>query len=177
MLIDSKNFWPADYGNYGPLIIRLSWHASGSFRTIDGRGGADGGRMRFDPERSWEDNTNLDKAMKLLWPIKQKYGRSLSWGDLIVLAGNAAIESMGGPILGFCGGRVDNDDGFESIKLGPSKESELLFPCEGENCDQVLYVNPEGPNGDPSPKKSASRIKDVFGRMGMNDSETVALIS
>ena len=115
--------------------------------------------------------------MKLLWPIKQKYGRSLSWGDLIILAGNAAIESIGGPILGFCGGRLDNDDGFESIKLGPSKEQELLFPCEGENCDQVLYVNPEGPNGEPSPKKSASRIKDVFGRMGMNDSETVALIS
>lgn len=194
----SNPAWPSDYGNYAPFMIRLAWHCAGSYRTSDGRGGCRGGRIRFEPERSWDDNTNLEKAIKLLEPIKYKYGVGLSWGDLIILAGNTAIASMGGPVLGFCAGRVDDVDGTWSLPLGagPSGPSTLeqktLFPCgDFNNSEQgacttdsglgtgtvgLIYVNPEGPQRNGKPADSALDIRNVFARMAMNDSETVSLV-
>jgi catalase-peroxidase len=184
VMTTSQDWWPADYGHYGPLFIRMSWHAAGTYRIADGRGGGGTGAQRFAPLNSWPDNANLDKARRLLWPIKQKYGRKISWADLIILAGNLAIESMGLPTFGFGFGREDIWEpeeifwGPEDTWLGDERYSgdrELANPVGAVQMG-LIYVNPEGPNGNPDPIASARDIRETFGRMAMNDEETVALI-
>ncbi|TCP12415.1 catalase-peroxidase [Crenobacter luteus] len=184
LMTDSQDWWPADYGHYGPLFIRMAWHAAGTYRVGDGRGGAGTGNQRFAPLNSWPDNGNLDKARRLLWPIKQKYGRKLSWADLMILAGNVALESMGFKTFGFGGGRPDIWEPEEDIYWGPEAEwlgdkrytgdRELENPLAAVQMG-LIYVNPEGPNGNPDPLASARDIRETFARMAMNDEETVAL--
>ena len=186
LMTDSQDWWPADYGHYGPFFIRMTWHAAGTYRIGDGRGGAGTGQLRFAPLNSWPDNANLDKARRLLWPIKQKYGRKLSWADLLVLTGNVALESMGFKTFGFAGGRKDvwepEDDvnwGTEDTWLGDERYSgdrELEDPLGAVQMG-LIYVNPEGPNGNPDPLAAARDIRETFRRMAMNDEETVALIA
>jgi catalase-peroxidase len=186
LMTTSQEWWPADYGHYGPLFIRMAWHSAGTYRIADGRGGARAGEQRFAPLNSWPDNANLDKARLLLWPIKQKYGRKISWADLMILAGNCALESMGLKTFGFAGGRVDAWEPDESIYWGPedtwlddkrySGERDLEQPLGAVQMG-LIYVNPEGPNGLPDPIAAAHDIRETFGRMAMNDEETVALIA
>ena len=186
LMTDSQDWWPADYGHYGPFFIRLAWHAAGTYRTADGRGGAGGGQQRFAPLNSWPDNGNLDKGRRLLWPIKQKYGNQISWADLLVLCGNCAMESMGLPMFGFAGGRADTWEpeedvywGTEDTWLGDARytgDRELENPLAAVQMG-LIYVNPEGPNGNPDPLASARDIRDTFARMAMNDEETVALVA
>ena len=189
LMTDSQPWWPADYGHYGPFFIRMAWHSAGTYRTGDGRGGSSSGSQRFAPLNSWPDNGNLDKARRLLWPIKQKYGRALSWADLMILAGNVAIESMGGPVFGFGGGRADVFEPEKDIYWGteeewvgqgaetriqPDKELALENPLAAIQMG-LIYVNPEGPGGNPDALQSGRDIRETFARMGMNDVETVAL--
>ena len=187
LLTDSQPWWPADFGNYGPLMIRMAWHSAGTYRVFDGRGGGGTGQQRFAPLNSWPDNVILDKARRLLWPVKKKYGKSLSWGDLMILAGNVAHEQMGMPVFGFAGGRPDvwepDDDvywGSEQTWLGDDAryegDRELIRPLAATMMG-LIYVNPEGPGGEPDPVKAAHDIRETFGRMAMNDEETVALIA
>src|ERR1700735_210966 len=209
LMTNSQEWWPADFGHYGGLFIRMAWHSAGTYRITDGRGGAGGGQQRFAPLNSWPDNANLDKARRLLWPIKQKYGRKISWADLIILTGNVALESMGFKTFGFAGGRVDvwepQEDvywGSETTWLGgdlryahgsPGVEENhgvLVTDDDAEIAHSrnrqkqlaavqmgLIYVNPEGPDGNPDPIAAARDIRDTFGRMAMNDEETVALIA
>ncbi|MCA8977850.1 MAG: catalase-peroxidase, partial [Planctomycetes bacterium] len=186
VLTTSQDWWPADYGNYGGLMIRLAWHSAGTYRISDGRGGSGSGTIRFAPLNSWPDNANLDKARRLLWPVKQKYGRGISWADLMVFTGNVALESMGFRTLGFAGGREDVYAPETDVSWGPesewlgdnrlSAERELANPLAASQMG-LIYVNPEGPNGNPDPVLAARDIRITFGRMGMNDEETVALIA
>ena len=186
LMTDSQDWWPADYGHYGPFFIRMTWHAAGTYRTADGRGGGGTGAQRFAPLNSWPDNGNLDKARRLLWPIKQKYGKQISWADLLILAGNVAIESMGGKTFGFSGGRPDIWAPEEDIHWGAEKEwlanerysgeRDLANPLGAVQMG-LIYVNPQGPDGNPDPLASAVDIRETFGRMAMNDEETVALVA
>jgi catalase-peroxidase len=184
-LTTSQDWWPADYGNYGPFFIRMAWHSAGTYRLQDGRGGAGGGQQRFEPLNSWPDNANLDKARRLLWPVKQKYGRKISWADLMVLAGNVALENMGFKTIGFAGGRTDDWEpdlvywGPETVFLDDKRYKEgrkLEKPLAAVQMG-LIYVNPEGPNGNHDPLSAAKDIRDTFGRMAMNDEETLALIA
>src|SRR5438309_654770 len=186
LMTDSQDWWPADFGHYGPLFIRMAWHSAGTYRIGDGRGGAGAGQQRFAPLNSWPDNVNLDKARRLLWPIKQKYGRKISWADLMILAGNVALESMGFKTFGFGGGRADTWEPEQDIYWGPegkwladerySGERDLQSPLGAVQMG-LIYVNPEGPNGKPDPLAAAKDIRETFRRMAMNDEETVALIA
>jgi catalase-peroxidase len=186
LMTNSQEWWPADYGHYGPFFVRMAWHSAGTYRIADGRGGAGAGMLRFAPLNSWPDNANLEKARLLLWPIKQKYGKKLSWADLMVLTGNCAMESMGFETYGFGGGREDQWEPEEDVYWGPEAEwlgdkrytgdRELENPLGAVQMG-LIYVNPQGPNGNPDPLKSAHDIRETFGRMAMNDHETVALIA
>ena len=185
VMTTSQEWWPADYGHYGPFFIRMAWHSAGTYRIWDGRGGGGSGNQRFAPLNSWPDNASLDKARRLLWPVKQKYGQKISWADLILFAGNCALESMGFKTFGFAGGREDiwePDDvdwGPEDVWLGDERYSgdrELENPLGAVQMG-LIYVNPQGPNGNPDPLASARDIRETFRRMAMNDEETVALIA
>src|SRR6056297_1363341 len=186
LMTDSQEWWPADWGHYGGLMIRMAWHSAGTYRSGDGRGGGSTGNQRFAPVNSWPDNVSLDKARRLLWPVKEKYGKKLSWADLMILAGNVALESMGFETFGFGGGRADVWEPERDINWGPEHEW-LGYERHDEDGNLkgrlaadhmgLIYVNPEGPNGEPDPKKAAFYIRQSFGRMAMNDYETVALIA
>ena len=186
VLTTSQSWWPADYGNYGPFFIRMAWHSAGTYRSTDGRGGSRKGQQRFAPLNSWPDNGNLDKARRLLWPIKQKYGAQISWADLIILAGNVAYESMGFKTAGFAGGREDVWEPESYVYWGSEmkmlddnrygRDRQLENPLAAVQMG-LIYVNPEGPNGNPDPIAAAKDIRETFGRMSMNDEETVALIA
>jgi catalase-peroxidase len=186
LMTDSQDWWPADFGHYGPFFIRMAWHSAGTYRIADGRGGAGTGAQRFAPLNSWPDNGNLDKARLLLWPVKKKYGNKLSWADLMILAGNVALESMEFKTFGFSGGREDIWEPEEDIYWGKETEwlddkrysgdRELEYPLAAVQMG-LIYVNPEGPNGNPDPIAAAHDIRETFARMAMNDEETVALIA
>src|ERR1700722_276470 len=186
VLTDSKPWWPADFGNYGPLFIRMAWHSAGTYRVSDGRGGAGAGQQRFAPLNSWPDNVSLDKARRLLWPVKKKYGKKISWADLLILTGNVALETMGFKTFGYGGGRVDTWEPEADVYWGPETEwlednrysgdRDLQEPLGAVQMG-LIYVNPEGPNGNPDPLASARDIRETFRRMAMNDEETVALIA
>ncbi|MGE5754007.1 MAG: peroxidase family protein, partial [Deltaproteobacteria bacterium] len=186
LMTDSQDWWPADWGHYGGLFIRMAWHSAGTYRTGDGRGGGGRGQQRFAPLNSWPDNVNLDKARRLLWPIKQKYGRKISWADLMILAGNVALESMGFKTFGFAGGREDVWEPDEDVYWGSetawledkrySGDRDLENPLAAVQMG-LIYVNPEGPNGNPEPVASGRDVRETFGRMAMNDEETVALVA
>ncbi len=187
LMTDSQEWWPADYGHYGPLFIRMAWHSAGTYRSGDGRGGSGRGNQRFAPLNSWPDNINLDKARRLLWPIKKKYGKKISWADLIILTGNCALESMGFKTIGFAGGRVDIWEAEQDVYWGPENEwlEDERYSADREELEKplaavqmgLIYVNPEGPNGKPSAIESGKDIRDTFDRMAMNDEETVALVA